>query len=294
MNIKNLNILVIAGGWSNERQISLMSGINIFQCLKKNKFKVKFIDLKKKNIDSIFKIKSDLIFNALHGEFGEDGSLSYLAKKNKIPITHSNEFTSALCFNKRLLKSFLKSKLNIVSPKEINLKKNIKFPIISKPNWGGSSKGISFINNHSQLKKIKLHKDTLFEEVIQGKELTVTVLEDNNRIKALGVTEIVFNNQHYDYQAKYSKNKSIHYLPARISNKNYKFLLTISKKIFSLCACRSIARLDFILNDKDGKIYFLELNTHPGLTKISLAPEQATFQNLSYLNLLEKILVSTL
>ena len=132
------------------------------------------------------------------------------------------------------------------------------------------------------------------EEVLVGKELTVTVIKDDQKTKALGVTEIEFNSHHYNYQAKYTKGKSKHFLPARISNEQYKFLTNISKKIFSICKCRSLARLDFILNKKNGRIYFLELNTHPGLTKISLAPEQAKFNNLSYLNLLEKIMNSSI
>jgi len=293
-SLKNINILVVAGGWSNERQVSLLSGKNVFQCLKKNNYRVKLLILDKRNINSIFKFKPDLIFNALHGEFGEDGTLSYLADKNNIAITHSDDLTSALCFNKRLLKSYLKSRINTLSPKEININTIPKFPIISKPNWGGSSRGISFINDFKGLKKIKYKNEILIEEVVVGKELTVTVIKDNQKVKALGVTEIVFNSNHYNYQAKYTKDKSQHYLPARISNKQYKSLINISKKIFCICKCRSLARLDFILDKKNGKIYFLELNTHPGLTKISLAPEQAKFNNLSYLNLLEKIITSSL
>ena len=291
---KNIDILIVAGGWSNERQVSLLSGKNVFQCLKKNNYRVKFLDLDKRNINSIFKLKPDLIFNALHGEFGEDGTLSYLADKNNIAITHSDDLTSALCFNKRLLKCYLKNKLNTLSPKEININLKPKFPIISKPNWGGSSKGISFINDFKSLSRIKYKDDILIEEVIVGKELTVTVIKDNQKVKALGVTEIEFDSHHYDYQAKYTKGKSKHYLPARISNMQYKSLINISKKIFSICKCRSLARLDFILDNKNGKVYFLELNTHPGLTKISLAPEQAGFNDLSYLNLLEKIMISSL
>ena len=292
--LKNINILVVAGGWSNERQVSLLSGKNVFQCLKKNNYSVKFLDLDKRNINSIFKFKPDLIFNALHGEFGEDGTLSYLADKNNIAITHSDDLTSALCFNKRLLKSYLKYKLNTLSPREININIKPKFPIISKPNWGGSSRGISFINDSTGLKKIKYKNEILIEEVVVGTELTVTIIKDNQKLRALGVTEIEFNSHHYNYQAKYTKGKSLHYLPARISNNQYKSLINISKKIFSICKCRSLARLDFILNKKNGRIYFLELNTHPGLTKISLAPEQAKFNNLSYLNLLEKIMNSSI
>ena len=293
-SLKNIDILVVAGGWSNERQVSLLSGKNVFQCLKKNNYRVKFLDLNKRNFNSIFKFKPNLIFNALHGEFGEDGTLSYLADKNNTAITHSDDLTSALCFNKRLLKNYLKNKLNTLSPKEININIKPKFPLISKPNWGGSSKGISFINDLKGFKKIKYKNEILIEEVVVGTELTVTVIKDNQKLRALGVTEIEFNSHHYDYQAKYTKGKSQHFLPARISNKQYKSLISISKKIFSICKCRSLARLDFILDKKNGRIYFLELNTHPGLTKISLAPEQAKFNNLSYLNLLEKIITSSL
>ena len=124
--------------------------------------------------------------------------------------------------------------------------------------------------------------------------MTVTVIENNNRLKALGVTEIEFENSHYDYNAKYKKNKSFHFLPARISKSHYNFLINISKKIFNVCGCKGIARLDFIMSYKNENIYFLEINTHPGLTKISLAPEQANYQRYSYLHLLKQIICSSL
>ena len=144
------------------------------------------------------------------------------------------------------------------------------------------------------LKKKINNPKNLIEEIIYGKELTVTVIEHNKKIKALGVTEIVFNNMHYDYIAKYTKNKSSHYLPARISKVQYKFLMEISKEIFRVCNCKGIARIDYIMNKKNGKIFFLEMNTHPGLTKLSLAPEQANYKRLSYINLLKQIINSSL
>ncbi len=292
--LKLNKILVVAGGWSDEREISLMSGYNIFSCLKKNNFDVKFLDINKNNLDQILLLKPDIIFNSLHGEFGEDGGLNSFAHKNHINITHSGGVTSALCFNKRLLKNYLKKKLNILSPKEIIYNSSIKFPVISKPNWGGSSKGIKFISNNIELKKMLNNNKILIEEIINGRELTVTVIENKSQLKALGVTEIEFNNKHYDYHAKYTKNKSTHFLPARISKVQYNFLIKISKKIFQVCKCRGIARLDYILSEKTGEIFFLEMNTHPGLTKISLAPEQANFCNLSYMHLLKQIIISSL
>ena len=191
--VKLQRILVVAGGWSDEREVSLMSGKNVFSCFKKNKFNVNFLDLKKNNIDQILKYKPDIIFNALHGEFGEDGGLSSFIEKNNITITHSGPISSALCFNKRLLKKFLKQELNILSPKEVKYKEGIQFPVIMKPNWGGSSKGIKFLYNKEELKKNIYSHQNLIEEIIHGKELTVTVIENRNKIQALGVTEIEFD-----------------------------------------------------------------------------------------------------
>ena len=292
-DIKNIRIVIVAGGWSSERSVSINSGKNVFNALKKNGYKVTLFDLKKYNLQALFKSKPDLLFNALHGEFGEDGGISCLAKKYNIPITHSTDISSALCFNKRLLKKFLKKELKILSPREIHEVKKIKFPLIAKPNADGSSKGVKVINNYKELKKLKIDQNILIEEKIVGRELTVTVIEDEKKIKALGVTEITFESEHYDFKAKYTHGKSKHYLPARLSKKNYDYLLNLSKIIFKKCMCRSIARLDFILDSKSNSFYFLELNTHPGLTSISLAPEQAQYNKINYLSLIEKIISSS-
>ena len=291
---KSHKIIVVAGGWSDEREISLLSGKNVYNCLKSNKYNVKFFNLKKNNIQKILQLKPDIIFNSLHGEYGEDGGLNSLAQKNKINISHSGAITSALCFNKRLLKKYLKKELNILSPNEIVEKNQIEYPVILKPNWGGSSKGICYLNNTKKLKKKINNTQNLIEEIVYGKELTVTVIENNKKIQALGVTEIEFSNKHYDYIAKYTKNKSFHFLPARISKLQYKFLMEISKEIFRVCNCKGIARIDYIMCNKNEQIFFLEMNTHPGLTKLSLAPEQANYKGLSYLNLLKKIINSSL
>ena len=291
---KSHKIIVVAGGWSDEREISLLSGKNVYNCLKSNKYNVKFFNLKKNNIQKILQLKPDIIFNSLHGEYGEDGGLNSLAQKNNINISHSGAITSALCFNKRLLKKYLKKELNILSPNEIVEKNQIEYPVILKPNWGGSSKGICYLNNTKELKKKTNNNQNLIEEIVYGKELTVTVIENNKKIQALGVTEIEFSNKHYDYIAKYTKNKSFHFLPARISKLQYKFLMEISKEIFRVCNCKGIARIDFIMCNKNERIYFLEMNTHPGLTKLSLAPEQANYKGISYLNLLKKIINSSL
>ena len=292
-DLKKIKIVVVAGGWSSERSVSINSGKNVFSTLKKSGYRVTFFDLKKNNLLKLFNSKPDLIFNALHGEFGEDGGISCLANKYKIPITHSNDISSALCFNKRLLKKFLKNEINLLSPRELHEIKKINFPLILKPNSDGSSKGVRVIKDINELKKIKIDENILIEEKINGRELTVTVIEDKRKIRALGVTEITYKSGHYDFKTKYTYGKSTHYLPARLSKKNYEYLLNLSKIIFKKCMCRSIARLDFILESKSNSFYFLELNTHPGLTSISLAPEQATYNKINYLKLIEKIIFSS-
>ena len=126
--------------------------------------------------DLQLKYKPDIIFNSLHGEFGQDGGINSFAQKHNILISHSDAISSALCFNKRLLKKFLKKEINILSPKEVINENHLKFPVILKPNWGGSSKGIKFLKNKEELKKKINNPKYLIEEIIHGKELTVTII----------------------------------------------------------------------------------------------------------------------
>ena len=169
-NIKLLKILVVAGGWSDEREVSLMSGRNVFSTLKREKFNVIFLDIKKNNIDQILIFKPDIIFNSLHGECGEDGGINAYAQKNNILITHSGAISSALCFNKRLLKYFLKKELNILSPKEIAYRNRIKFPVITKPTWGGYTRDNKYLNNMKDRTKTSNNHQNLIDDIIYGQE----------------------------------------------------------------------------------------------------------------------------
>ena len=275
----------------------MSSGKNVYNALNKNHHNVDFIDLNKNNINKILSFKPDIIFNALHGEFGEDGGLTCFAEKYKIRITHSNQIASSLCLNKELTKFFLKKNLNINTPKTYSKLNNIKYPVIIKPNKGGSSFGIYVADNDIQLKSIlkKSTEDMIVEQkIIANKELTVTVIEEKGNVRSLGVTEINFQSDIYDYQAKYTKGFSNHIFPAKIPKEDYAYLLKISENIFKIIGCKSIARIDYIMdkNKNLNRYFFLEINTHPGLTDISLAPEQASFNNLSYTNLVEMILSS--
>lgn len=293
----NQKILVVFGGWSSERKISIKSGKKAFLALKNKKFNVRSFNLNKNNLTKILDYKPDIIFNALHGEFGEDGGLTCFAKNNSINITHSDQIASSICIDKKLTKVLISEKINIEIPKTYNELNNINYPLIAKPNRGGSSVGIKIINNNLELKNYLTvnHQEIILEQMITAtKELTITVLENQGKIKALGVTEIKFNSSIYDFKAKYKKGCSDHILPAEIPSDEYLKLMIISEKIFKLLGCKSIARVDFILQKtkNKNKYFFLEINTHPGLTDLSLSPEQAKHVGLSYSDLIEMIVES--
>ena len=302
----NKKILILEGGYNEEHQVSLKSSKEIQKIFKKNKIKFITLKVKPKNFSKqISKYKNGYIcFNALHGPFGEDGEIQKILKKNKIPFTHSNIKSSKVCFDKSKAKKII-IKNKILTPRYfilrtdqlnetnlINIKKIFKKFII-KPNRSGSSFGIKIIKNTLEFqkvlneiklfkKKLSNHTEVMIEEFISGKELTVSTVKFSKDVKALAVTEIKSNNIFFDYQAKYSKGYSKHILPANLNNENYIKCLKIAIKCHQSLGCNSIARTDFIYNSNKNKIYFLETNTQPGLTPISLLPEQAKYKSLSF------------
>ena len=194
----------------------------------------------------------------------------------------------------------------MLSIKDLNEKVILKLKekynqFVIKPKSSGSSYGTIIIKNEKDvkdfIKKIlnykksnKKHKEFLVEKFISGKELTVSTLQTSKKIKSLAVTEIKTDNTFFDYQAKYSKGYAKHILPAKLSKKNYSKCLNLAIRAHKLLGCKSVARSDFIYNKKTNRIYFLEINTQPGLTSISLLPEQAKFKNISF----EKVILSIL
>ncbi len=311
----NKKILILEGGLNEEHEVSLESSISIQKIFKKLKFKYKVLKVNPKNFEKeIIKFKNYICFNALHGTFGEDGKVQKILKKNNIKFTHSDHKSSKNCFDKIytkkliLNKNILTPKYSIINKKDLNIQKlmdlkNLYKKFVIKPTNSGSSYGIHIIKNNNDLnnfikkitnyKKELLHSKILVEEFIAGKELTVSTTNFFKKIEALAVTEITTKNHFFDYKAKYTKGYSKHILPARIGKKNYIKCLNLAKKIHKLLDCNSIARSDFVFNTKTKKIYFLEINTQPGLTSISLLPEQAKFRNISFENIIMGILSKT-
>jgi len=303
--VSNKKILILEGGNNEEHDVSLVTSREIQKILNQNKLKFKILRVNPKNFHKkIINYKNFVCINALHGPFGEDGQIQKILKKNKIPFSHSNIKSSNLCFNKSASKKeIIKNKL--MSPKyyllninDLNEKKLITIKsklkkFVIKPNRSGSSFGIKIIKNQKEFdilisnleefkKELNNHKEILIEEYISGKELTVSTIKLDKKIHALAVTEIKSKNNFFDYKAKYSKGYAKHILPAKLNKINYAKCLKFATKAHKLLGCNSLARTDFIFDTKKNKIFFLETNTQPGLTPISLLPEQANYKGLSF------------
>ena len=287
-------IVVLMGGISGEREISFLTGKACSEALKKKGYKVKEIDAKGYFVNKLKKLKPDLVFNALHGKYGEDGFVQSILESLKIPYTHSGVIASYLAMNKELSRLiFKKKKINV--PKYFILEKNskvnlskkikikkIKFPIVIKPINEGSSLGVYICKNKIEFnrnyKKLKKKYDRiLVEEYIPGKEIQVAVMGN----KALGAIELIPKREFYDYTAKYSaKAKTKHIMPASLSKKKYKESLQLALKAHKAVGCRGVTRSDFRFFKN--KFYLLEINTQPGMTKLSLVPEIAMYCGIKF------------
>ena len=291
--MKNL-IAVLMGGSSGEREISFLTGRACLNALKKKGYKVKEIDGKGDFVNKLKKIKPKVVFNALHGKFGEDGFVQTILDIIKIPYTHSGAIASNLAMDK-VLSRIIFNKNNLRTPKYLLVtkdhkeninnkikKKGIKFPLVIKPVNEGSSLGVYICNNKTQFNKnykrlIKEHDRILVEQYIPGKEIQAAVMGD----KALGAIELVPKRKFYDYKAKYSdKAGTKHVMPAPISYEKYKEVLFLAKKAHDLLGCKGVTRSDFRFYNN--KFYLLEINTQPGMTKLSLVPEIAAYNGISF------------
>ena len=291
-------IVVLMGGLSGERKISLLTGKACSKALKKKGYKVVDLDAKGYFVDELKQLKPKIVFNALHGKYGEDGFVQSILESLKIPYTHSGVLSSSLAMDKELSRLiFIKNNLKVPkyfllqkdhqgnSNKKFNNKK-IKFPIVIKPINEGSSLGVSICKNKKQFtnkyKKLMENYDRiLVEEYIPGREIQVAVMGE----KALGAIELVPRRQFYDYTAKYSNTaQTQHIMPAPLSPKKYKEILGLAKKAHKLLGCRGITRSDFRFFKN--KFYLLETNTQPGMTKLSLVPEIAQYCGIKFEDLI--------
>ena len=294
------NILILAGGVSKERLISLDTGLQVARELKKNGYNVKISEPDENLSKVIHKFKPNIIFNALHGQFGEDGYIQTILEGFKIPYTHSGVIASSLAMDKAISKKiFIKNKIN--TPKYIKfsyekknndlikiIEKKLKFPVVIKPINEGSSVNV-FICNKKNISKtlnsMKIYKEIMIEEFIGGREIQVAIMGN----KKLGAIELKPKRKFYDYKAKYSANaKTEHIIPVQLPKNKLDEVMDLSLKAHKIIGCNGVTRSDFKFYKS--KFYLLEINTQPGMTKLSLVPEIAKYKGISFIRLIEWIL----
>ena len=292
---------MLSGGISKERLISLDTGHQVAKELKKNGYRVKISEPDNTLEKNIKIFKPNVVFNALHGQFGEDGYIQSILESFKIPYTHSGVIASSIAMDKEISKKiFIKNKIK--TPKYFTysydlstsnlikkIKKKLKFPVVVKPLNEGSSVNVYICNKKNiikTLKSVKNYKKVMIEEFVGGREIQVAIMGNTK----LGAIELRPKRKFYDYKAKYNSSaKTEHIIPVNLPSKKMKQLLDISLKAHKIIGCEGVTRSDFKFYN--GKFYLLEINTQPGMTKLSLVPEIAAHKGISFLKLIEWILI---
>ena len=297
------NVVVLMGGWVAERPVSLSSGNACADALESLGYNVKRLDVDRNVANKLIELKPDVVFNALHGPFGEDGSIQGILELMEIPYTHSGVLASALAMNKEKAKAmFYKAGVptaehKIMSIDEIGDSHPVDPPYVLKPIQEGSSFGVLIVESDqafpaSEVAEIKWKygDDIMIEKYIPGRELTCAVMGN----KVLDIIEIIPNDEKfYNYQAKYEQGGSKHIIPAEISSEIYDIVQDYAKKAHFSLGCRGVTRSDFRFDDSmkgDSGLYCLEVNTQPGMTPTSLVPEMAEYSGHDFNELVHWIL----
>jgi D-alanine-D-alanine ligase len=302
-----IHVAVLMGGWSNERPVSLMSGTGVADALEKVGYRVSRVDMDRNIAAVLAELKPDVVFNALHGVPGEDGTVQGMLDLMGIRYTHSGMVTSVIAIDKELTKQCLvpagipMPKGKIVESESLYAGDPLPRPYVLKPVNEGSSVGVAIVKTDSNYgspisrdaKGPWQEFDTLLAEpFIKGRELTVAVLGG----KALAVTELIPKSGFYDFDAKYTDGLTEHVCPAQIPADIAQYMMDLALKAHNLLGCKGASRTDFRWDDELGKdgIFVLETNTQPGMTPLSLVPEQARHVGISYETLVDMIVKEAL
>jgi len=293
-------VLILSGGISKERLISLDTGLQVAKELKKNGYKVKISEPDNNLEKNIKNFKPNVIFNALHGQFGEDGYIQTILEQFNIPYTHSGVIPSSIAMDKEISKKiFIKNKIK--TPKfftfSFNMKvhnlikkieKKLSFPVVVKPLNEGSSVNVYICNKkniNKILNKLRNYKKIMIEEFIGGREIQVAIMGNTK----LGAIELKPKRKFYDYKAKYNSSaKTEHIIPVDLSKKKLSQIMNMALKAHKVIGCKGVTRSDFKYNN--GTFFLLEINTQPGMTKLSLVPVIAEHKGINFLKLIEWIL----
>ncbi|MEO1019887.1 MAG: D-alanine--D-alanine ligase [Pseudomonadota bacterium] len=287
-------VAVLMGGWSVEREVSLVSGKDCAKALEERGFDVNVIDVDRDLAAVLERDRPDVVFNALHGRFGEDGRIQGLLDIMQIPYTHSGMLASALAMDKPLAKQLFEA-VGLRCPQGVmmaagEVAKTPPFgvPCVVKPKDEGSSVGVIIVKEHGDLAQLeRANIEVLVEPFLGDTELTCAVLED----EALAVTEIRPRCGFYDYRAKYTEGVADHLVPAPLAPEVTDAVMDASLRAHRALDCRGVSRADFRLDKARGVdgLYLLEVNTQPGMTPLSLVPEQAAYRGINFGELVERL-----
>ena len=307
MNLPKLHVAVLMGGWANERPVSLMSGNGVAEALESRGHRVTRIDMGRDVAARLAEARPDVVFNALHGVPGEDGTVQGMMDLMGIPYTHSGLATSVIAIDKELTKHALVPHGipmpggRIVKSADLHEADPLARPYVLKPVNEGSSVGVAIVTAESNYGN-PIRRDAagpwqefdrlLAEPYIRGRELTTAVLGD----RALMVTELVPKSGFYDFDAKYTEGMTEHVCPAQIPPEIEALCLDYALRAHRLLGCRGTSRSDFRWDDEQGAegLFLLETNTQPGMTPLSLVPEQARHCGIDYAELVEIVIEDAL
>ena len=293
-SILNRSVAVLTGGWSSEREVSLLGSGQICEVLRESGFDVREVDVQpdlRSLIDALTPAP-DVVFNALHGPFGEDGRIQSVLEFLGIPYSHSGVLASSLAMDKPMAKQVFEAagipcpQHIVVSRSEFGAGRRLELPYVLKPLNEGSSLGVFIIRTEEDLAAAgaqpwKFGDRVMVETFVHGRELTVSVMGD----KSLGVTEIRASEGFYDYDAKYTEGRAEHLVPAPIHPDAYEAAQDYAVRAHNVLGCRGVSRADLMYDDRNGEpgeLYLLEVNTQPGMTPLSLVPEQAAHLGIEF------------
>lgn len=283
------HVAVLMGGLSAEREVSLTGGQAAVIALEERGYKVSAIDVGRHLCQQLAEAKPDVVYNALHGPLGEDGTVQGMLEILGIPYSHSGVLASALAIDKTMSKKvFVAAGLRcpesvMTTIDQLHEKEHMAPPYVVKPNREGSSVGVTIIRDQDDRLPLRndwpFGPDIMVERYIEGRELTVSVLGD----RPLGVTEISPRQGFYDYHAKYTDGVADHLLPAPVASATYQRAMDDAVLAHQALGCRGVSRADFRLSEDDPEaLYLLEVNTQPGMTPLSLTPEQAAHIGIGF------------
>lgn len=309
--LPKLHVAVLMGGWANEREVSLMSGKGVAEALESKGHRVTRLDMGRDIAARLAQAAPDVVFNALHGVPGEDGTVQGMMDLMGIPYTHSGLATSVIAIDKQLTKHALVPHGvrmpggHIVASASLHECDPLPRPYVLKPVNEGSSVGVAIVTDESNFGNPispdatgpwQQFKTLLAEPYIRGRELTTAVLADKDGPRALMVTELVPKSGFYDFAAKYTDGMTQHVCPAKIPPEIEQLCLEYALQAHTLLGCRGTSRSDFRWDDEQGAegLFLLETNTQPGMTPLSLVPEQARHCGIEYPDLVEMIIADAL